>query len=165
MKDKIGESLHRLVHSYRSQVKDAAIKSGLSIPVSHIRSLKCIKNIENCSATDIASKLLMDKSQITRTLKELVNEGYVEKQTNPSNHRSQLLFLTDSGSALLTHLMTLEESTRNQMTAGLSSQQIDDFILIADTMRHNLQLSGPENTNLTPCCDSSTNQNTKQETR
>jgi len=138
MKDSIGESLHQLMHHYRHQLREAAVMSGISIPVSHIRSLKCINKIENCNAKDIADKLSLDKSQITRVLKELVSSGYVEKVRSPNNHRSQLLSLTNSGSELLAKITMLDKAAAESMTQNLTDQQIEDFIRISEKMVSNL---------------------------
>jgi DNA-binding MarR family transcriptional regulator len=137
MKEKIAESLHKLMHNYRQHIREAAAKSAISIPVTHIRSLKCIRKIRHCSAKDIADKLSLDKSQITRVLKELVNLGYVVKVRDPNNHRSQLLNLTESGDALLDKLMMLDQSAVEKMTHNLTEQQIVDFIHLAEMMTNN----------------------------
>ncbi|MCW8355097.1 MarR family winged helix-turn-helix transcriptional regulator [Marinomonas pontica] len=140
-----GDSLHTLMHSYRNQLRESAVAAGISIPVSHIRTLKCISKIHNCSAKDIANKLSLDKSQVTRTLKELVNEGYVDKKRSPCNHRTQLLTLTQTGNELLNDLIALDQATVQNMTQNLSQQQIEDFIRIAETMVSNLSPSGISN--------------------
>ena len=143
MKENIGESLHKLMHHYRQQLREAAFKSGISIPVSHIRSLKCINKIEKCSAKDIADRLSLDKSQITRVLKELVQSGYVEKIRSPDNHRSQLLSLTMDGAELLTKITMLERTATENMTQNLTEQQIEDFTRISEIMVSNLDQSPP----------------------
>lgn len=134
MKEKIGESLHRLLHYYRQQVRSAALEANIMMPVTHIRSLKCIKKINNCSAKDISDRLSLDKSQVTRVLKELLAGQYIEKVRNPENHRSQLLSLTDSGQEQLSRIMMLEQVAVERMTRNLTDQQINDFISISDTM-------------------------------
>ena len=148
MKESIGESLHTLMHHYRHQLREAALKSGISIPVSHIRSLKCINKIENCSAKDIADRLSLDKSQITRVLKELVHSGYVEKIRSPDNHRSQLLSLTINGAELLAKVTMLDKAATENMTQNLTEQQIEDFIRISEIMVSNLdQIPSCDNQN------------------
>ncbi|NLQ16356.1 SIP domain-containing protein [Marinomonas sp. M1K-6] len=145
MKESMGESLHKLMHSYRGKMREAAAQAGLSIPVSHIRSLKCIKNIKNCSARDIAERLSLDKSQVTRVLKELNCANYVKKIRSPDNHRSQLLSLTKTGDELLESLMILDQAAIKSMTQNLSEQQIENFIHIAQTMTNNLHPSPSPN--------------------
>lgn len=134
MKENIGESLHRLLHYYRHQVRSAALEANISMPVTHIRSLKCIKKINNCSAKDISGRLSLDKSQVTRVLKELLASRYIAKVRNPENHRSQLLSLTNSGHEQLSRIMKLEQIAVERMTRNLTDQQINDFIRISDTM-------------------------------
>lgn len=141
MKETIAEALHQLIHGHRNQMRSLTTSSGISIPVNHIRSLKCIDKIPNCSARDIAHKLSLDKSQITRVLKDLVLEGYVEKNPDPNNHRSQLLTLTKHGETLLIKLTDLHHQSIEVMTAGLSDQQVADFINISETMISNLRKS------------------------
>jgi DNA-binding MarR family transcriptional regulator len=143
MKENIGESLHKLMHHYRHQLREAALKSGISIPVSHLRSLKCINKIEKCNAKDIADRLSLDKSQITRVLKELVQSGYVEKVRSPDNHRSQLLSLTKNGEELLAKITMLDRIAAENMTQNLTEQQIEDFSRISEIMVSNLDQSQP----------------------
>ncbi|MBD5772082.1 MarR family winged helix-turn-helix transcriptional regulator [Marinomonas colpomeniae] len=139
MKDSIAESLHKLTHQYRSKMKEAIDTSGVIISVSHIRTLKCIKHINSCTASDIANRISLDKSQVTRILKDLVSEKHVEKIRDPSNHRSQLLNLTNSGNELLIEITKLNTHVIQTMTTGLTDQEVKDFIHIANIMASNLQ--------------------------
>ncbi|PYF84808.1 MULTISPECIES: MarR family winged helix-turn-helix transcriptional regulator [Marinomonas] len=134
MKENIGESLHRLMHNYRHQIRAAALEADIAMPVTHIRSLKCIDKIHNCSAKDISDKLSLDKSQVTRVLKELLTKSYITKASNPENHRSQLLSLTDSGREQLSRIMMLEHTAVERMTRNLTDHQIEDFIRISNIM-------------------------------
>ncbi|MGO2356524.1 MAG: MarR family winged helix-turn-helix transcriptional regulator [Marinomonas foliarum] len=134
MKENIGESVHRLLHIYRHQVRSAALEANVSMPVTHIRSLKCVNKINNCSAKDISDRLSLDKSQVTRVLKELLTSNYITKVRSPENHRSQLLSLTDLGHEQLSKITTLEQAAVERMTRNLTDQQINDFIRISDTM-------------------------------
>lgn len=134
----IGESLHRLIHCYKSEMKRSIAESNLSLHISHIRALKCIKRIPNCSAQSISKKMLLDKSQVTRILKELSNAGHIEKRPNPTNHRSQLLALTLSGQEALKQIEGFEHNTIAKMTAGLTERQTEEFSILADIMTGNL---------------------------
>lgn len=138
MKDSIADSLHKLMHLHRSQMKRTIETSGITLSVNHIRALKCIKHINDCNASDIAHRLSLDKSQVTRVLKELVNEKHVEKLRDPNNHRSQLLSLTSTGNQLLIKITKLHIEVIEKMTTGLTDKQIEDFIRTTETMANNL---------------------------
>jgi len=139
MKSSMGESLHKLTYHHRNKMREAVEASGIHISVSHIRTLKCIKHINNCNASDIACHLFLDKSQVTRLLKELVSNKYVEKAQDPKNHRSQLLSLTSTGDQLLIKITKLHMKIIEKMTTGLTDKQIQDFMQITDVMAKNLQ--------------------------
>lgn len=143
MKENIGESLHQLLHSYRYQIRNAALEANISIPVTHIRALKCINKMPNCSAKSISEKLSLDKSQVTRVINELQADSLIEKDQDPENYRSQLLSLTNTGREQLLQVLMLEQSAVETMTRDLTDQQVADFIHITNIMISN-SLSLPQ---------------------
>lgn len=138
MSSSLDESLHRLIHCYKSELKSVINESNLSLHVSHIRALKCIQRIANCSAQAISQKMNLDKSQVARIIKELQTKGHIEKHPNPDNHRSQLLILTPLGQQALNTVSSLDGVTSAKMTNGLSEQEIKDFKHCAEIMIKNL---------------------------
>ncbi|MEL0614429.1 MarR family winged helix-turn-helix transcriptional regulator [Marinomonas arenicola] len=138
MPSNLDESLHRLIHCYKSQVKRTISDSHLDLHIGHIRALKCIRNIPKCSAQVISQRMNLDKSQVARIIKELLSKGHIEKHPNPDNHRSQLLLLTQSGQSVIDTMITLDSTTSAKMTHGLSEQEITDFKHYAEIMIRNL---------------------------
>ncbi|WP_133012458.1 MarR family winged helix-turn-helix transcriptional regulator [Marinomonas flavescens] len=134
----LSESLHRLIHSYKSEIKGAINNSDMALHVGHIRALKCVQRIPNCHAQSISQKMGLDKSQVTRMVKELHSKGHIEKRPNPDNHRSQQLVLTKSGKHILNTMVTLDEATSEKMARGLTEQQINDFKHYAEIITSNL---------------------------
>ncbi|MEP0071499.1 MAG: MarR family winged helix-turn-helix transcriptional regulator [Marinomonas sp.] len=141
MKEALGESIHQLIHGYRTRTRNLITKSDVSMPISHLRLLKFIRRSRHCTAQDIVDAMYLDKSQVARSLKELEQAGYIQKHPNPNNHRSYLLELTQSGSVVVTELALLNRSTIDVMTTNLSEQQIKQFIEISETMTRNLNES------------------------
>jgi DNA-binding MarR family transcriptional regulator len=130
MSDNISEVLHTLISTYRSSIKQAVNQSGIDLPVTHIRSLTCIK--------DIPDRLRLDKSQVTRIIKELFSEGYIEKKPHPSNHRSQTLLLTQLGEEIMNAIHEIDQEMKSKMSLGLTDEQVQGFTVIADIMINNL---------------------------
>ncbi|MBR7888478.1 MarR family transcriptional regulator [Marinomonas sp. A79] len=139
MNTQLGESLHQLMHSYRNQLRIAALEAGIKLPICQIRSLKCINSIEHCNASDISNQLMLDKSQVARVLKELVNEGLISKAPCPTNHRSQRLNLTSKGEKTLLDIRTLDQHAAQTMTQNMTEKQINDFIALTSIMLSNLR--------------------------
>ena len=138
MSDNISEVLHTLISTYRSSIKQAVNQSGIDLPVTHIRSLKYIKKIPDCSATDISHRLRLDKSQVTRIIKELFSEGYIDKKPHPSNHRSQTLLLTQLGEEIMNAIHKIDQEMKSKMSLGLTDEQVQGFTVIANIMINNL---------------------------
>lgn len=139
MTSNLGESLHRFIHCYKTVLKNTITSADLGLQISHIRALKCINKTSNCSAQAISQKMMLDKSQVTRIIKELMTKGHIEKYPNPDNYRSQLLILTQTGQKILRDIAHLEDTTSKKMTAGLTDQQIQEFEQLVDIMMSNLR--------------------------
>jgi len=138
MQHNISEALHGLTLSYRKALKSLAAETGILIPVTHIRALKCITNIENCSARDIAQKLRLDKSQVARLVKDLLEQDYIEKAKHPTNNRCQVISLTAAGKGLQQKIDHVDKQARTQMCSGMTQQEIESFIQLTELMKSNL---------------------------
>ncbi|MCH1930427.1 MarR family transcriptional regulator [Shewanella sp. A25] len=128
----LGETLHRLVHAYKKQMRTDIAALQIELPVTHIRALKGICRNPEATAQSIAQKMQRDKAQITRVLNDLLKAGLILKVDNPKDGRSQLLRPTASGEELMTQILAAEQSTVAHMTKELSRDEIESFIRIAN---------------------------------
>lgn len=134
----LSDNLHRLMHVYRSRLRAEVAARDLGLPITHIRALKGVCSNPESTAHSIAQRMQRDKAQITRVLKELLNDGLIEKQPNPKDGRSQLLFPTEKGSAVLTELLQAEQKTADVMTRSLGQQELQLFAELTGRMVENL---------------------------
>ena len=134
-----GETLHRLVHAYKRRLMTAMVDADMPMPISHKRVMKWIVRIPGITAQQMAEKSGQDKGRITRLLKELENDGLIERRPHPEDRRSQTLHLTAAGSAKMEDFRAVEKDVRTRMTRGLTPQQIQDFVKIANLMSDNLE--------------------------
>lgn len=133
----LGDSLHRLMHAYKRQLRSGIQHHQISLPITHIRVLKAIYRIPEITAGSIAQRMSQDKAQITRVLNELVQLGLVEKTANSKDRRSHFLVATHTGVELLSRVDLLEEQAAAHMTANLSSAELASFVRIANIMIDN----------------------------
>ncbi|BFM48246.1 MarR family transcriptional regulator [Marinomonas sp. THO17] len=138
MNASISEALHGLVSSYRTALKTATTNSGIELAITHIRAIKCISKIPNCSARDIAQKLHLDKSQIARLLKDLLQQDYISKDKHPTNRRCQSLNLTDKGYAIYAKIQQIDQQNRQRMCQNIAESELEQFIALANRMKQNL---------------------------
>ena len=134
----ISESLHQLVHGYKSRLRESIRQQQFSLPITHIRVLKGICRNPECTAQSIGQRMQRDKAQITRVLNELLQEGLISKIDNPADGRSQLLRPSPAGEKLMAQLNALENKTIATMTQNLTTEDIATFVQIANTMADNL---------------------------
>lgn len=135
----LGEPLHRLTHAYRSFMRSAITEAGIGLPITHLRALKGVRKWERCTAQFIAQRMHRDKAQITRVLKELLEEGLITKVNNPEDRRSQWLRLTADGEAMIERIKAVEEVAMHRMTRHIKPDDVETFIRLANLMADNLQ--------------------------
>ena len=134
-----GETLHRLIHAYKRTTMNAMQAADMPMPMSHKRVLKWIIKLPGITAQQMAEKSGQDKGRITRLIKEIENEGLIERRPHPEDRRSQTLHLTPAGDTLMTEFRSVEQDVRTRMTRGLTPQQIQTFVEIANLMADNLE--------------------------
>ena len=128
----LSETLHRLVHAYKKQLRSDIAAQEIDLPVTHIRALKGVCRNPESTAQSIALRMQRDKAQITRVLNELQQSGLITKIDNPKDGRSQLLRPTAEGEKIMTQINASERKTVARMTQALSSDEVDTFIKLAN---------------------------------
>lgn len=130
----LSESLHRLTHAYKRQLREAIREQQIQLPVTHIRALKGVCRNPECTAQSIATRMQRDKAQITRVLNELLQAGLIVKIDNPNDRRSQLLRPTQQGEETMNQIRLAEQQTAERLTQLLGPDDLESFIRIANTM-------------------------------
>ena len=83
-----------LTSHYNAYLSDCGIK------VTQFSVLRSLWYLQQCSQQQLEKVLLVDQATLTRSLKPLIREGYVERTPDPSDRRVMLCSLTDSGRTL-----------------------------------------------------------------
>ncbi|GGP73001.1 MarR family winged helix-turn-helix transcriptional regulator [Shewanella ulleungensis] len=139
MSENIKEPLFNLLHSMKRSLRQAMDSDDLGITMLHMRVLKIISfKDKQVTANDIVQKTLIDKAQLARLIKELINLDYVFKLDNPTDKRSYFLGISPSGIEVVKRLTVAEERVNEIMKSGLTDQEIADFVRLAKQMAHNL---------------------------
>ncbi|QIL89060.1 MarR family winged helix-turn-helix transcriptional regulator [Microbulbifer harenosus] len=143
----LSDTLHRLAHGYKCCLRAEVSERELGLPITHIRALKGIYRNPESTAFSIARRMQRDKAQITRVLKELLNDGLIEKRPNPTDGRSQLLFPTEKGRAVMQQLLAAEREAAARMTRGLTQKELQLFTELSARMVANLNADPECNSN------------------
>ncbi len=124
-----------------SSTKSSGRASVLSIR-SRRNTLKPLRNSHHDVSVHTRPQYSICKGRITRLLKEIENDGLIERRPHPIDRRSQTLHLTAAGDALMNDVQSAEQDVRTRMTRGLTPKQIRDFDEIANLMADNLDPCG-----------------------
>ena len=104
----------------------------------HLKSLKVISIIDNCTGQKLADFMGRDKAQINRLIKELVSQELITKIDNENDKRSHLLKLSIKGDKIIELFKTAEKRVFNKMASDISPEKIDDFIQLTQILQSNL---------------------------
>ncbi|WP_158700989.1 MarR family winged helix-turn-helix transcriptional regulator [Phytohalomonas tamaricis] len=134
-----GESLFRLLHAYKRALRENFTAVGIELTVSHIRVLKRIAGMPQCTAQAVAAGMQIDKGRIARLMKELETEHLIEKRHHPEDSRSRQITLTHQGRTLIERINTVEAETSEYMVAGIDKEQLMTCAHIINDMVKNLE--------------------------
>ncbi|AEF55702.1 MarR family winged helix-turn-helix transcriptional regulator [Marinomonas posidonica] len=127
-------TINALQQSMKQTMKHHQLKM---TPLSFLM-LKTVHDTAECTAHSIAEITYKDKGQITRLLKEVIDQGLIERHPNPKDKRSQILTLTEQGETVFTTLQQADYAALNALKTGLTEEELNDFLIIGQKMIHNI---------------------------
>ena len=104
------------------------VRDTAQLALAEWRVLTHVEMIGKCSAAEVASVAYADRAEVSRALSSLEKRGFVKREANPRNRKSNLVSLTEEGKAVhtlirgergrfyeqwLTDLTTAERSSLN----------------------------------------------------
>ncbi|MBP1082396.1 MULTISPECIES: MarR family winged helix-turn-helix transcriptional regulator [Bacillus] len=100
--------------------------------------LLTIARKEGISQKALSEKLLIDKTTTAKAIKKLEAEGYVKRETDPADKRYSLLYLTESGRAVLPKVQaTLHDISRKSRT-GMDDEEYKLMLSLLKKMLNNV---------------------------
>ncbi|MGB3386009.1 MAG: MarR family transcriptional regulator [Marinomonas sp.] len=137
----LNEALFSLIHTVRNTMIQQLKSLDMNLSPMHLKSLKSVSKIEQCTGQKLADFMGRDKAQVNRLIKELVNQELLIKKDNEKDKRSQLLILAASGEALIEEFNKVENEVFSAMASELEPEQIEDFIQLTQKFKSNLNAS------------------------
>lgn len=132
------ETLFKLTRFLKRQMDYTIEKMELGIAPMHLRVLLMIHHHPNATAMDVAQRLNRDKSQVTRLLNTLIEQGLLQKRPNPADKRSQLLVFTPAGERVIETVSHLFEELSSELSAGISADEQKVFYKVLNQIIANL---------------------------
>lgn len=135
---KLPESFMFLMICYRVEMTSLINQSDIGVSLAQCKALKVVTMVESCTPMDIARANHLEKAQVTRILKELIEKDIIIKAPNPNDKRSQMISMTEKGLSVMAKVRELEQSILARMTEGVSVEDIDIFNQVSNKFSENL---------------------------
>lgn len=90
-------SMGALSRRFQLALKNAATAIDPSLPPAGFQLLRLIERCGSVQAGVAAERLVVDRSVVSRHIRQLEDLGLVESRTDPSDGRARFLVLTDEG--------------------------------------------------------------------
>lgn len=100
--------------------------------------LVAVAHNEGANQEDISRHMHVDKSQVARITKKLIEGDFVKREADENDKRNYRLYLTDKGKKTLPKLRDLDEEFTDVLMRGMSSAQREKFVDLADMAAMNI---------------------------
>ena len=108
------------------QLKEDSCCQGVTIAQCH--TILEIEELGQATTVEIAKRLGLDKSTLSRTIDGLVNIGMVERSPNPSDRRYTLLSLTKKGQQTADRINRSNDDFYGQVFKNIDIKKHDEVI-------------------------------------
>ena len=97
-------------------------------------ALLSIDKKDGTPSTYISSRMGMEATSLTRTLKTLEEKGLIIRKKNPDDGRGVLIFLTDFGKQMRAQSKETVLQFNETIRKNISEEKLKNFIEVADTI-------------------------------
>jgi len=138
----IGRNFGFLVHDVSRLIKRRfdrqARQTGLPITRRQASVVLYIARNEGVSQAEVATWLDMEPIALVRMLDKLNDEGLVERRAHPTDRRVRTLWLTAAARPVVTQILAINKTIREEAFAGMPAHARDTVIDILDGIKDNL---------------------------
>jgi DNA-binding MarR family transcriptional regulator len=117
-----------------------ARQTGLPITRRQAAVVLYIARNEGVSQAEVATWLDLEPIALVRILDKLHEEGLVERRAHPTDRRVRTLWLTPAARPMVTQILAINKSIREEAFAGMAVHARDTVIDILDGIKDNLAL-------------------------
>ena len=107
---------------------------GENLGTAEIDCIHAVRHHPGITQTELAQMLNTDKPAITRRTASLERNGYLRREPNPEDGRSQLLYATEQAEGLRNAKAEAESTFYDYLMAGLDEAQQTAFLDTLDAL-------------------------------
>ncbi len=116
--------LERAIKAYRQFAQREIRIAGFQITIDQWLILKTLLENPGIGQHDVADKVFKDKSSVTRIIDMMVKDGYLERETDPSDRRRTTLNVTEAGGDIVAEINAVIAANRKWALQGTEEAEI-----------------------------------------
>nr|WP_082651992.1 MarR family transcriptional regulator [Gorillibacterium timonense] len=124
----LGQQLNALISTAHALNVKAAARFDSSLQPAAFHIIRWLYSYGPTSAAALAESTAMDRSSVSRLVKQLESLGYVRKDASPNDGRAILLSLTERGQQQTIHALKEKESAFFERLSNWNDAQLHEFI-------------------------------------
>ena len=104
------------------------------VGTAEIDLIHALRHNPGCTQARLAELLHADKAAIARRTKNLEAKGFLTRQDDPNDRRSQLLFPTEKAEAMRSSKAEIESAFYEYLTSHLSEAEAETFAALLNRL-------------------------------
>ncbi|MCG9697679.1 MarR family winged helix-turn-helix transcriptional regulator [Shewanella sp. Isolate11] len=108
------------------------------ITMAQARALGLISRYEGIKQVELAERLEIKPMSLVRVIDSLVDEGLVERRSDPSDRRAHLLYLVPAAEERMEKVRCVSQDIWARGLDGFSTSQVNEFIASLEQIHSNL---------------------------
>lgn len=128
LEQKLGEQINALISSSHALHVKTAARFDSSMQPAAFLIVRWLFSFGATSAAHLAESTAMDRSSVSRLIKQLELSGYVKREVSPEDRRGILLSLTELGRQRTIDALKEKESAFYERISGWDNERLEEFI-------------------------------------
>lgn len=124
----LGQQLNALISASHALNVRATAKFDSSLQPAAFHIVRWLYSYGPTNAAALAESTAMDRSSVTRLVKQLESKGYVNREASPHDGRGVVLSLTDDGKQKIIEALKEKESVFYERLSDWKDAELHDFI-------------------------------------
>ena len=125
--------LSKLQNSLNAQAV-SILKQNSDLSLVEWRIIQVVRMFDDMTSSMIADHVQMDKGQLSRKIKGMIEKGLLIAELNDQDKRSQKLVLTQKSISLSKKIMTNMEERQKKLVEDISPQELELFYSMIDRL-------------------------------
>lgn len=117
-------------------------QEGVPLSPEQFLLIDLLWNQGSMSQQQLADQMQKDKNSVTKLVDAIERKGFVVRQQNPNDRRSNLLVLTDKANQLKPDAKEKGISILDQMLVGIGEDELNNFLATMKKLNHNMSVEG-----------------------